>query len=251
MQRNTRMIHLLSPLKHNYHRYILCIVLFSIFFSKITLGQEFGYQLRRPGAPEKILAVRGALGLNGMDFKYIEPLFPSPAGTNKLKPYFELGLQKEFKLLPNYVGIIELNYASRPGKIVSKLGEWEWKWQNSYVELPFYVKRYVSNEWNVYLGGNIGYLLSASITRNENSPLPFVNSTENLKSTYEPLIFSVILGGGYELNEDFSVDLRLFHGLSDVAKSTNPYNGAIYNAVSFSVIYNLPLGSKSSKYLRF
>jgi hypothetical protein len=227
---------------------ILGILLFLIIPFSSLKSQDFGYRFKPPGEEDNHLGLRGSLGLNGLKFKDIAPL-PGSGAKNSLNPYLDLGIYYDSKFTNSFAAIVELNVATRPGKITFSDGSYTWTQYNA--ELPILIRYELIQDIYLYGGIGLGKMIKANITRIENAPLPFLDSTTNLLPTYTFLNASLIGGATYSLNEDFALDVRLIHGLTNLAKMDNPYKGLHFLSVEFGIRYNLPIGDKSSYYLRY
>ena len=219
-----------------------------ILISNFAFSQDFGYRFRPPGTSDDVFGVHGAIGLGILDFTDIAPL-PGINAVNKVQNNFDIGVFYDRKLIRNYSSLIELNFVTRPAKIIFKNGSYGW--QNYYIELPILVKYDLSDAFNIFGGISINKLLSATIHRIETSPFPSLDQTDNVMSTYNGFAASVIVGGSYVVNQDFSVYFRVSQGLTDIAQKINPYKGAYPQYVEFGVRYSIPTGNKSFRYLRF
>jgi|GEM_PF-3492218 len=229
-------------------RVTLLFFLFFLFQFFKAQAQDFGYRFRPPGITDTHIGIHGLAGFNGLAFSDIAPL-PGPGAINKLSSNFDGGIYFESKLNLNFYYSLELNLATRPGKINFSDGSFTWTQYN--VEVPVLLKYNLLNDFYAYGGFDFGRLVKTSIRRIENAPLPFLDSTTNLIPYSAAVNVSFILGGNYTLNDDFDLEFRLLHGISSLSNATNPFKGDHFLSVEFGIRFNLPTGNKSSEYLRY
>lgn len=103
----------------------------------------------------------------------------------------------------------------------------------SYINVPVMVKYYVVKRFNVEVGPQIGFLISAkSVTtvkgyKGENKL--------DVKESFESIDFGLNFGAGYDFNEKISVGARYNLGLANIAKTEEGDNTKLKNSV-FSLL---------------
>lgn len=83
--------------------------------------------------------------------------------------------------------------------------------QNDYINLPVMAKFYVSNNFTIEAGPQIGLLLSAKIK--------YAGQSVDTKQFYNTTDFSLCFGLGYDVSEDLFLSARYNTGLSNLDKS--------------------------------
>lgn len=122
---------------------------------------------------------------------------------------FHVGGFAEIKLSDKFAIQPELLYSAQGAKVKQTFFEETDKYdvKLSYLNIPVLAKYYVTEEFSVEAGPQLGVLLSAK------------EGKEDAKDYYKSVDFGFNVGAGYNFTEDLSVGVRYTAGLSSVAKT--------------------------------
>ncbi len=123
-----------------------------------------------------------------------------------------LGGFVEFKVSDKFSVQPELLYSMQGVKTDMEL-------KLNYINIPVMVKYAVADKFNLQVGPQIGFLMSAN--------LDGVDYKDNLKS----IDFGVNFGAGYDFTKETFLDLRYNLGLAQTQKSLDPGEAVAKNAV--------------------
>jgi opacity protein-like surface antigen len=116
---------------------------------------------------------------------------------------FHVGGFAEIKVMDKFFIQPELLYSAQGAKFDSPFGDYDAKL--NYLNIPVLAKYYVTKEFSVEAGPQIGFLLSAKA------------DGEDAKDFYKSTDIGFNLGAGYNFTENLSVGIRYTVGLSGVA----------------------------------
>lgn len=134
------------------------------------------------------------------------------AGDSQMKTGFHLG---GFITLP--LGNISLQHEL----MISTRGA---RWDNNnnnndistnllYIDLPMMLKFYFTDNFNMHLGGQVGYLMSATTKKD---PEPYTDYDENVSDQFRNLDYGALAGLEFESDLGFLMGLRYYHGLANL-----------------------------------
>ncbi|HEY1195020.1 MULTISPECIES: porin family protein [Flavobacterium] len=92
----------------------------------------------------------------------------------------------------------------------------------NYINVPVLAKFFITKQWTVEAGPQIGFLVSAKV------------DGEDAKDGYKSTDFGFNFGGGYNFTDNLSVNLRYTVGVSNIAD---------YNAEDFDQYFDSPKNS--------
>ncbi|WP_409415650.1 porin family protein [Flavobacterium sp. PS2] len=116
---------------------------------------------------------------------------------------FHVGGFAEIKVMDKFFIQPELLYSAQGAKFDSPFGDYDAKL--NYLNIPVLAKYYVTKEFSVEAGPQIGFLLSAK------------TDGEDAKDGYKSTDIGFNLGAGYNFTENLSVGIRYTIGLSGLA----------------------------------
>ncbi len=130
----------------------------------------------------------------------------------KSKISFQLGGFAEFKVSDKFAVQPELMYTSQGSK-----NDFATTTLN-YLNIPVIAKYYVTEDISIQAGPQIGLLMSANY------------DGVDVKDGYKSMDYGLNIGGGYNLNENMTLDLRYYLGLAQLEKELAPGESATKNA---------------------
>ncbi len=111
----------------------------------------------------------------------------------------------------------------------------------NYLNIPIMGKYYIQNKLSVEFGPQIGFLVSANEIYPDMQVDNLYGPSETIEDSVKKFDFGLNLGGGYDLNEKLSVNLRYNFGLSNIFK--DEYDEGITDTknrvLSMSILYKL------------
>lgn len=116
---------------------------------------------------------------------------------------FHVGGFAEIKLTDKFAVQPELLYSAQGGKADGG------KYNFDYINLPIMAKFYITDQFSVEAGPQVGFLVSAKVK-------PDSGDTQDVKDQLKSTDFGVNVGLGYNLTENFTAGLRYNLGLSQV-----------------------------------
>jgi len=144
-----------------------------------------------------------------------------------------IGVFAEFEITDEFSFQPELVYSMQGKKYVN--GDDEFNFNFDYLNLPLMGKYYVTDEINIQLGPQIGFLMNA-----EEETVSGGNSdSRDVKKDLNNIDFGLNFGAGYKMDNGFFFDARYNLGLSDLADDRDSNdNGRTKNGViNFSIGY--------------
>jgi len=144
-----------------------------------------------------------------------------------------IGVFAEFEITDEFSFQPELVYSMQGKKYVN--GDDEFNLNFDYLNLPLMGKYYVTDEINIQLGPQIGFLMNA-----EEETVSGGNSdSRDVKKDLNNIDFGLNFGAGYKMDNGFFFDARYNLGLSDLADDRDSNdNGRTKNGViNFSIGY--------------
>lgn len=139
---------------------------------------------------------------------------------------FHAGFTAEYLIFPRFAVQPELIYSQEGGESSVKRETEEFffsseqKIKLSYVNLPVTGKLYITEDFSLQAGPQIGYLLSAkneySYTSSFSPDSEIDSGTEDIKEELKKISFGLNFGIGYELNKTLFLQARYHYALSDI-----------------------------------
>lgn len=149
------------------------------------------------------------------------------------------GFFVDIKVVPRLFFQPELLYSMQGAKLNAKANgqSAEATASLNYFNVPLTVKYYLSNELNLQVGPQVGFLMAATDKLNSNiTGLP--SSNKDSKSSYNSVDVGVNLGLGYDITKNISVSSRYSISFADVEKTVPAgYTGSKNRVFSFSLGY--------------
>jgi opacity protein-like surface antigen len=130
----------------------------------------------------------------------------------KSKISFQLGGFAEFKVSEKFAVQPELMYTSQGAK--DAFGTLAL----SYINIPVIAKYYVTEDFSIQAGPQIGFLMSAKYDGTD------------VKDSLKSMDYGLNIGAGYNLNEDMMLDLRYYLGMAQLQKDLATGESASHNA---------------------
>jgi len=151
---------------------------------------------------------------------------------SKGKPNLSIGLMGEFLLSDQFAIAPELNYAGSGD--VFELDDNKITYFLSYLNIPVMGRYYISENFSLEAGPELGVLLSAEGEVSVNGNTVSTDIKKYLNTTN----FSLGLGAGYKLNNGLFFNARYNLGLSNVNKVTEDDKTVLnINAFEFGIGY--------------
>ena len=150
------------------------------------------------------------------------------------RPSIEMGILKRFTMDKHLAFQLELLYTGQGAKESSKHKSKEDPViKLNYLKMPLVLKIYPGKDFNIQLGPQFSYLLSAKYKTEEN------NSTVNvdIKDEIKNFDAGLMAGFGFDLETGIGLDFRYYYGLSniiDIVDSNEAQNRAICIAFSYA-----------------
>nr|WP_314839892.1 porin family protein [uncultured Flavobacterium sp.] len=185
-------------------------------------------------AQEAKFGIKGGLNLatfagdtDGLDLK-------SKAGLN-VGGFVEVKLSEKVSLQP------ELLYSMQGAKtddfevvVDNQIYTGDVSINLSYLNIPVMMKYYAAEKFNLEVGPQIGFLLSAKTVAKVNSN----EAEEDVKDNFESVDFGLNFGAGYDFTKNISAGLRYNLGLANIGKTEAGDDSKITNSVlSLSLAY--------------
>ncbi|TDW47329.1 outer membrane protein with beta-barrel domain [Flavobacterium sp. 270] len=134
---------------------------------------------------------------------------------------FQVGGFAEIKVIERLAIQPEVLFSTQGAKLEGP-GSSDFDSKLNYINVPVLAKFFITKQWTVEAGPQIGFLVSAK------------QEGEDVKDLYKSTDFGFNFGGGYNFTDNFSVGVRYTVGLSNVAD---------YNAEDFDEYYDSPKNS--------
>lgn len=147
-------------------------------------------------AQETRFGVKGALNITSLTGNYYEDNAKSSIG-------FQVGAFAEIKIIEKLAIQPELLYSAQGAKF-NGFGGNDYDVKLNYLNIPVLAKYYITKEFTVEAGPQIGFLLSAK------------EEGEDAKDFYKSVDLGFNLGAGYNFTENLSAGIRYTIGLSNV-----------------------------------
>ncbi len=165
------------------------------------------------------LAVFGLTNVNAQDIGFgvkAGANFASFSGSDvpdaaEMKVGFHLGVLAEFKLGNQFAVQPELLYTMRGTQTTTEiLGQsFDAKMNLSYLSVPILAKYYITENLNIHLGPQIGFLMSAKVSSDGNDV--------DVKDQYKSIDAGLAVGLGYKLDSGIFFDARYYLGMTQLA----------------------------------
>ena len=185
-------------------------------------------------AQEAKFGIKGGLNLatfsgdtDGLDLK-------SKAGVN-IGGFVEVKLSDKVSLQPELlysmqgtkIDQFELNDGNQTFLVDANINM-------SYINVPIMLKYYAAEKFNLEVGPQVGFLLSAKTVAKANGN----EAEEDTKDNFKSVDFGLNFGTGYDFTKNISAGFRYNLGLANIAKTEAGDDSKISNSVlSFSLAY--------------
>jgi opacity protein-like surface antigen len=104
----------------------------------------------------------------------------------------------------------------------------------SYINVPLMLKYYAAEKFNLEVGPQVGFLVSAKTVAKANG----IEVKEDTKDNFKSVDFGLNFGTGYDFSNNISAGFRYNLGLANIAKTEAGDDSKISNSVlSFSLAY--------------
>lgn len=156
--------------------------------------------------------------------------FTGDAEGNSMKVGFQVGGFAEIMISDKFAIQPELLFSAQGAKMEEKYDGETFKYDMNfnYLNIPVMAKYYISEEFSVEAGPQIGFLMSAKAKGDGGS--------EDVKDLYNSTDFGFNAGVGYNVTENINLGLRYTAGLSNIAKDSGDYKVGNSN-IAFAVAY--------------
>ncbi len=194
---------------------------------KILLLSVLSLGLFAASAQDKtVFGVRGALNVNTL---VSPPNAASSNGSHGNLYGFAGGLFAEIPFAANFAFQPELDYSMKgtQGNGTINNQNFTVKENLNYITLPVLFKYIPSGlkGLNVFVGPEIGYLLSAK----QKITISNMDTTMDVKNQIKPFDFGVDVGVGYDFIPNLGVDFRYGFGLMNILKSSSSNGNSLKN----------------------
>lgn len=139
-----------------------------------------------------------------------------------LKPGLNLGVTAEYRFTDVFAIEPGLFYSMQGTKIPtlrdSESGyKLKAKFKNDYLNIPVLAKIYVKDGWNVFLGPQLGFLVSSKLNGTAG------DATVSIKTSdyYKKVDFSLVFGAGYQFDRGLLVSFHYNAGLCKTFKDNS------------------------------
>lgn len=171
-------------------------------------------------AQETRFGVKGGLNLTN---------FSGDVDTN-VKAGFHVGGFAEIKVIERLAIQPELLFSTQGARYNMQGGNSSGSYKLNYINVPVLAKFYVTKQFTVEAGPQIGFLVSAK------------NQDRDIKDAYRSADYGFNFGAGYNFTDNLSVGLRYTVGLAGVVDrdyddATDYYNSAKNSNLQLSLAY--------------
>ena len=151
-----------------------------------------------------------------------------------------VGFFADIKVVPKLFFQPELLYSMQGAKLTVNMtgyGSAEETVKLNYLNVPLTFKYYVTNEFNLQAGPQIGFLMAANDKVISNLS-GLASSSTDVKSSYNSVELGLNFGLGYDFTRNISLSGRYNLGLSDLEKNVPAgYTASKSRVLSFSLAY--------------
>ncbi|MBE8728011.1 porin family protein [Flavobacterium hungaricum] len=184
-------------------------------------------------AQEVKFGVKGSVSLsnftgddNGFDWK-------SKVGFNA-GGFAEIKFSEKFAIQPEILYSLQGAKTKYEDGYASDIYTYDEKYNLSYINVPVMFKYYAAEKFNIEVGPQIGFLVSAKCK------YEYLNEseTEDVKDIFKSVDFGLNFGAGYDISKNISAGVRYNLGLSNIAKTEEGNDFKLHNSgFSLSVAY--------------
>ena len=123
----------------------------------------------------------------------------------------------EIKVVPKWFFQPELLFSMQGAKMTASVNGQSAEETHSinYINVPFTVKYYLTNELNLQVGPQVGFLVSAT-DKTVSNITGLASSSKDSKSSYNSVDYGVNFGLGYDITSNISVSSRYSLSFTDV-----------------------------------
>lgn len=132
-------------------------------------------------------------------------------GYNKIGLTLGLGIKREFS--PEWAGRLEIGYIQKGKGTFNESDGSTYKTALHYMEIPVLAQYTLTPQWSIESGLSLAYLLSYKF---------YDNGSETSTYPYTPHAIDLnwILGGNYNINEQWQLNLQFAHSIIAIADTT-------------------------------
>ena len=164
-------------------------------------------------AQETRFGVKGGLNLSNF----------TGEANNKVRASFHIGGFAEIKVIERLAIQPELLYSSQGARYrVDGTSDSGRAYKLDYINIPVLAKFYVTKEFTVEAGPQIGFLVSAK------------NEDNDIKDSFKGTDYGFNFGAGYNFTDNISVGLRYTVGISSLVDGDYDYFGSYFDSVKNS-----------------